>query len=237
MTIRRSILTTATCAAFVVMSSVATAGAASHHSRDRDRDALPDKWEKAHHLSTRSVSTFKDPDHDGLSNRAEFLDGTNPRKADSDHDGVKDGREHNLASTDDPRATAVVVSLTNDVLTLRLADNSTTVVGNVTAKTKIECETVETTTTPTDPTTAARRSHGSDDSSDDSSDDQGEDTSGSDDNGSDDNGSDDQGEDSGDHNGGTPCDTTMVTVGAQVIDANIGFSATGLVFRELTIVA
>ena len=46
---------------------------------DTDRDGLPDGRE--------------DPDHDGLTNRQEYLAGMNPRRADTDGDGFRDGRE------------------------------------------------------------------------------------------------------------------------------------------------
>src|SRR4051794_21097192 len=47
------------------------------------------KWAKRNHAR----GAKKDPDSDGLTNRGEFLAGTNPHKADSDRDGVSDANE------------------------------------------------------------------------------------------------------------------------------------------------
>src|SRR4051812_37880409 len=62
-------------------------------SRDRDHDKLPDKWEHKFHLSTHHKSGKGDPDKDGLNNRGEFKSKTNPRKADTDRDGVNDAND------------------------------------------------------------------------------------------------------------------------------------------------
>jgi hypothetical protein len=69
----------------------ATAGAAT--PRDRDRDGLPDGWERTHQLSTAIASAKKDPDHDRLSNRRERRLRTHPRRADTDRDRLRDGAE------------------------------------------------------------------------------------------------------------------------------------------------
>ena len=61
--------------------------------RDRDRDGLPDRWERRHGLSTKKRSGGQDPDRDGLSNRHEYRLRLHPRRADTDRDGVPDGRE------------------------------------------------------------------------------------------------------------------------------------------------
>src|SRR3954454_14993965 len=68
-------------------------GAAMAKSRDRDHDKLPDKWEHKFHLSTHHKSGKGDPDKDGLDNRGEFKSKTNPRKADTDRDGVNDAND------------------------------------------------------------------------------------------------------------------------------------------------
>ncbi len=50
--------------------------------RDTDGDGLPDDWERQFGLSTNNVADASiDTDHDGLSNRQEFLAGTNPTNA------------------------------------------------------------------------------------------------------------------------------------------------------------
>lgn len=70
---------------------------------DRDRDKLPDRWEKRYGLSTKKKDAKRDRDRDGLTNLAEYRAKTNPRKADTDGDGLKDGRDPNplVAQADD----------------------------------------------------------------------------------------------------------------------------------------
>ena len=70
-------------------------------ARDRDRDGLPDRWEKTHRLKVGQRDAGKDPDRDGLTNRAEYRARTNPRRADTDRDGIKDGAERRCGT--DPR--------------------------------------------------------------------------------------------------------------------------------------
>src|SRR3954468_11528691 len=67
----------------------ATAAPALAAHGDRDRDGMPDRWERRHHVSSAKA----DPDRDGLSNRVEFLSSTDPHRADTDRDGVRDGNE------------------------------------------------------------------------------------------------------------------------------------------------
>jgi hypothetical protein len=69
------------------------AGTASAAPRDRDRDGLPDRWEKRYHLSTKKKSGKGDADRDGLRNRREYRLRTNPRKKDTDGDGLRDRAE------------------------------------------------------------------------------------------------------------------------------------------------
>jgi Concanavalin A-like lectin/glucanases superfamily/Divergent InlB B-repeat domain/Putative Ig domain/Immunoglobulin I-set domain len=45
---------------------------------DSDRDGLPDSWETANFGNLTSQTSEGDPDHDGVSNLDEFLNGTNP---------------------------------------------------------------------------------------------------------------------------------------------------------------
>jgi hypothetical protein len=72
---------------------LAVPGTAMAKSRDRDHDKLPDKWEKKFHLSTHKNNAKGDPDHDGLNNLGEFRSRTNPRKVDTDNDGVNDAND------------------------------------------------------------------------------------------------------------------------------------------------
>src|SRR5262245_32977267 len=80
-------------AAFAALLAFAP-GAMAHSWRgDRNHDRIPDRWEKANHLSLKVNQAKRDQDHDGLRNRAEFMAGDNPRDADSDNDGTDDGAE------------------------------------------------------------------------------------------------------------------------------------------------
>jgi hypothetical protein len=137
--------------------------AAQARSRDRDHDGLPDKWEKHFHLSTKHKSANKDPDRDGVDNRNEFREKTNPRRRDSDRDGIPDGREDrdhdglnnvgedrtgndpvdkdtdNDGVLDGDEQAGVVSAFENGVLTIDLAGGGS-VTGRVTDGTKVECE-------------------------------------------------------------------------------------------------
>ncbi len=63
-------------------------------AKDRNHDRIPDRWEKRHRLSLNVNQARRDQDGDQLRNRGEFLAGDNPRKADSDGDGITDGEEN-----------------------------------------------------------------------------------------------------------------------------------------------
>lgn len=69
------------------------AGPAAAKSKDRNGDRIPDRWERAHHLSLKVNQARRDQDRDGLRNRAEFQAKTNPHDADSDNDGTNDANE------------------------------------------------------------------------------------------------------------------------------------------------
>ncbi len=69
---------------------------------DTDHDGLPDVFERTMTLTDpRRADTNRngipdgseDPDHDGLTNRQEYITGTHPRRADTNHNGVRDDRE------------------------------------------------------------------------------------------------------------------------------------------------
>jgi hypothetical protein len=55
---------------------------------------IPDSWAIAHGLDPNDPAMpFEDPDHDGLTNLQEFLNGTDPHNPDTDGDGLTDGQE------------------------------------------------------------------------------------------------------------------------------------------------
>ncbi len=69
---------------------------------DTDHDGLPNTWERTYSLTSPSRADTdrdglpdgrEDPDHDGLTNRQEYVAHMHPRRADTDHDGIRDGRE------------------------------------------------------------------------------------------------------------------------------------------------
>jgi hypothetical protein len=94
-TVRRLRLVLAAAALLGLLVLPSTAFAKRHDRvRDRNHDGIPDKWEKRFHLSTKSPGTAEgDPDSDGLTNRGEFLSGTNPRSADTNRNGTTDANE------------------------------------------------------------------------------------------------------------------------------------------------
>src|SRR3954468_6246102 len=75
--------------ASIALVALALPAAASARQRDRNHDGVADAWAKRN----RVYGAKKDPDKDGLSNKGEFLSATNPRKPDSDGDGVSDANE------------------------------------------------------------------------------------------------------------------------------------------------
>jgi hypothetical protein len=79
--------------AVCALAVLALASPAAAAPRDRDRDGLPDSWERRHHLSTKHGGANADPDHDRIDNRNELRQGTDPRARDTDRDRLRDGRE------------------------------------------------------------------------------------------------------------------------------------------------
>jgi hypothetical protein len=196
-------------------------------AKDRNHDRIPDRWEKKHHLSLNLNQARKDQDRDGLRNRAEFLAGDNPRKADTNGDGVMDGDENagTIASFDEATG-----KLTIDLF----GDES--ISGFVNEETEIKCE---------DNSGASASSDGM------SGDDQGEpgDDNGGEEEAGDDNGGqgeeepgDDNGqeEESGDDNGGDNsgpgsgnCTTADLTPGAVVQEAELKLETGKAVFEKV----
>ena len=132
-------------AAIVALFAVAVpAGAAS---KDRNGDGIPDRWEKRHGLSLKKNQAKLDQDRDGLKNRGEWRNATDPRDRDSDDDDVADGREvkrgsdptvaHPVFPTEDVGQVAAWDAETG-VLEVTLAAGGT-VSGSVSEFTKIRC--------------------------------------------------------------------------------------------------
>ncbi|WP_041973793.1 chitobiase/beta-hexosaminidase C-terminal domain-containing protein [Geobacter sp. OR-1] len=76
---------------------------------DDDNDGMPDAWEIANGLNPLERSDAQsDLDGDGLINLQEYLKGTDPRKADSDNDGLNDYKEvmvfHTIANGSTPQS-------------------------------------------------------------------------------------------------------------------------------------
>jgi hypothetical protein len=207
----------------IVLLFPATGMARSHGDRNRDR--IPDRWERAHHLSLKVNQAKRDQDHDGLRNRGEFLAGTDPRNNDSDDDGTNDGSE----------GAGTVTSFTAGVLIVHLF-NGDDVKGTVDDQTEIECRTRPMSQPIVGP--AARKADegpGGNDQGDDNDGNRGRGGDGDDD------------DDGGEHNDGQhhhhgdddqrrDCDATALTTGAAVGEAELKTRAAGLVFTEIEIV-
>jgi hypothetical protein len=138
-----------------------TSGAAA---KDRNRDRIPDRWEKKFHLSLKVDQANKDQDRDKVDNLNEFQEGTNPRDPDTDNDGRRDGKEDadhdglnnmnedasanlpddpdtdNDGTRDGDEVVGTIASFQDPVLTIDLLGGGS-VTGNVTAATRIKCET------------------------------------------------------------------------------------------------
>jgi hypothetical protein len=208
-TVRNLLLLAASCVAMLVFPA---AGMARGHG-DRNRDRIPDRWERAHHLSLKVNQAKRDQDHDGLRNRAEFMAGDDPRDADTDNDGIGDGKEK----------AGQVVSFTGGILIVHLF-NGDDVKGTVDDNTEIECEDAPA-TTPT--ARAADDGHGG--GGDDGDDDEGDNQNRGHDEGDDDHGD--------DENHGQPgCDASKLTAGAVVGEAELKATAGGLVFEKIELV-
>ena len=178
---------------------------ASARSTDRNHDRIPDRWERAHHLSLKVNQAARDQDRDGMKNRAEYRAGTDPRDADTDGDGINDGREDS----------GTVVSFTGGVLTIKLYRNDKPVEGTVDAATELKCP-------PTTTTGATPRDGGRD-----GNDDQGENDQGDDDQGENEQGDGEQG------GGAAACGTDKLTPGAVVHEAELSTTPDGLHFDEI----
>jgi hypothetical protein len=224
---RRLTLFISVALALLVFALPATAGAKrSHHKSrhhrvvDRNHNGMPDRWEHKFHVHNASA----DPDRDGVTNIGEFHNGTNPRDADTDNDGIDDGNDDaNHDGIDDADEQSGVIDnfdSTTGKLTVKLV-NGDSLTGTVDSGTEIDCE------APT--TTATTRHDGEDNESGNDNSGPGSTTSGSgdDDNQGDDN--DDQGENENEGN----CGTDALTQGTIVREAELRLTSAGAVFEEI----
>jgi len=200
--------------ALALVAALGVVSSASARSRDRNHDRLPDRWERTHHLSLKVKQGRRDQDRDGLNNRGEFRAKMNPRDADTDDDGIRDGREH----------AGTVKSFEDGVLTISLAQGGE-LSGTVDDRTEIECD-----------SEAAHAS--SDGRRDDSGPSGNSGPSGSSGPGSgDDHGDDPAGDDPADHDAGEDedqrCGTDALTAGTRVREAELRITSAGRRFSEL----
>jgi hypothetical protein len=199
--------------ALALVAVLGIAGSASAKSRDRNHDRLPDRWERAHHLSLKVKQSQRDQDHDGLKNRAEFRAHTDPRDKDSDDDGIKDGDEN----------AGTIKSFDGGVLTITLAKGGE-LSGTVDGDTEIECHDAK----AHDSSDGGGDDHGDDGPSHESGDDQGDDHG---DDPGDDHGDDNEGED--DHGDNGNCGTEALTPGAQVGEAELKVTSDGATWEKV----
>jgi hypothetical protein len=91
--------------------SIADAAVQRHHghshSKDWDRDKMPNRWELKNGLDAHKANARQDPDSDALTNLAEFQAGTDPLADDTDGDGFEDGDDANPTCADDSSGTIV----------------------------------------------------------------------------------------------------------------------------------
>jgi hypothetical protein len=229
----------------VLAALLAVPGAAMAKSHDRDHDKLPDKWEKKFHLSTHKKNAAGDPDKDGLNNIGEFKSRTNPRKADTNGNGVNDANddqdgdgvdnademgEHtnpcdhdsdNDGVGDGEETTGTIASFVEDSanpgtgVLTITLPDNSTITGKVDSTTEIECR-------PANADGSRHDRHGADDGPNhDVNDDNGGDNS--------------SGDNSGPGRGGdeTQCTTADLTAGTLVHEAELHGSGDQAVFEKV----
>ena len=167
---RRLTLFISVALALLAFAIPATAGAKSSHHKsrhhrlaDRNHNGMPDRWERKFRVHKAS----SDPDRDGVTNLGEFHNGTNPRDADTDNDGIDDGNDDaNHDGVEDGQEQAGVIDTfdaNSGKLTIKLV-NGDSLAGTVNGDTEIECE------NPAPAPTASTRDGGETETGDDSPD-------------------------------------------------------------------
>lgn len=210
-------------------------------AKDRNHDHIPDRWEKKHHLSLKVNQARKDQDRDGLNNRQEFLAGDNPRKADTNGDGVPDGEEN----------AGTIASFNEETgkLTINLFGEES-ISGFVTEETEIKCEGSSSASVSSDGVDSGEEEAGDGEGGSEGEpgdDNGGEEEAGGDNGGEaeeepgDDNGgeeeagdeSGDSGETSGSGDGGSNCTTADLTPGAVFQEAELKIESGKAVFEKV----
>jgi hypothetical protein len=248
---RRLLLLLSLAIALVAMAIPATSGAKTHGKRhnarvaDRNHNGMSDRWERKFRVHKAKA----DPDRDGVKNLGEYHNGTKPRDADSDNDGVNDGDDDsNHDGIDDgDEQSGTIKSFDGTKLIVTLV-NGDVVSGTVTDRTEIECDD---TTPPSDPGTtipgAAKTRHDGGGGDDDGpGDDHGTDDAPanptttpspqppSDDDHGDDHGDDDEhGDDEHGDDDTSNCGKAALIPGTIVREAELSLTSTGAIFHKI----
>lgn len=204
--------------ALAMVAALGIVSSASANGRDRNHDRLPDRWERAHHLSLKVKQAKRDQDRDGLNNRGEYRAQTDPRDHDSDDDGIKDGDEN----------AGTIKSFEDGVLTITLAEGGE-LAANVDGDTEIECHS---------PGDLKARSSG-DEGDGEHGDDDGPNHDAEDHHGDDgDHGDDEDGDDRNEHgdDGDDGCGTEALTAGTRVHEAELEITSKGKHWEELELI-
>ena len=201
-------------AALVLAGALLPAATAAARSGDRNHDRIPDRWEKRNHLSLKVKQTHRDQDRDGLNNLGEFRSHSDPRDADSDEDGIEDGKED----------AGKVSAFDGTTLTIALFAGGE-VSGKVTPDTELECR------------TAAETEQGERGDDDDQGEADRARTSG------DEPGHDDQGDDQDEQDEDEPgededdeCPAGALKVGATVHEAELKAGGDGAIWRQIELI-
>ena len=198
--------------ALLALSVAVLTVAAPATAKDRNKDKIPDRWEKKYDLSLQKKQGRRDQDRDGLKNRAEYRAKTSPRSSDSDDDGTDDGDEGaGKIVSYDPGTGELVINLFG----------GDTVSGLVTDETRIRC---------------GCRGTDDDYGDDDSGNDRSLLHSGGSGHGQDGDDEDDGDNGNGGHGDDRLCTTDELVEGAVVSEAELELTADGLVFDEIELV-